>query len=144
MTLKLENPINWSSDAKALAQLAVLVITIIGSVGGLGIYLGDIKGEINAVQYELVDEKSALKESNEQRQSSLNNLKGEVIPRIDNLERAVHAAETEASAAKQRSDDMKEDLKQLKDLAVRNLNVTESHDADIKATREAVAPKDQH
>jgi peptidoglycan hydrolase CwlO-like protein len=150
MTMRVDpNPFNWSADIKALAQL----IMLIGTISGWAIYLGDkvyqfaeaqthMIEQIKTVHAQIVEQKAEIQDTNRQREVSIAELRGNLDPRIAALEQAVHTAETEAAAAKMRADDMKEDLKQLKDLAVRNLNVTESHGADIKATREAVAPKE--
>lgn len=143
------NPIRWSADMKAISQLITLVITIIGSVGSLAAYLGSeiykfavaqtmMVQELRVVQNQLSDEKTAIIDENKQRTVSLTGLKTELVPRIQILENAINKAEQDASAARQRADDMKEDLRNLKDLATRNLSVTESHDADIRATRKAV------
>ena len=152
MTMKIENPKNWSADMKALGQLIILVISIVGSVGGFGIYVGSgiyklaeiqtlTMFQLRTLQTQMVEAQGALVESNKQREVSINGLKLELSPRIDTLETAIHIAETEASAAKQRADDMKEDLRRILALTEKNLNVNESHTDDIKATREAVAPK---
>ena len=147
------NPAHWSSDAKTLSHLITLVITIVGSIGGGAWYLGGkiyefaetqtmMAQQLKDVQGQVIEAKAAAHAEGDMREKSITGLRTDMLPRIDRLEAAVQKAETEASAVRARSDDMKEDLRRILDVAQRNLNVTESHGADIKATRDAVAPKD--
>ena len=148
MSQRLEtNPFRWSPDIKALSQLVTLIVTIVGSAAGGAIYIGEqiysfAETQTKMVQSQVIEAKAAAHEEGNVREKSITELRVVLAPRIEKLEDAVQKAETEASAARQRIDDMKEDLRQLKDLAQRNLTVTESHGADIRATRDAVAPKD--
>lgn len=154
MTMKIEpNPARWSPDAKALGrtflQVFPVVVSIIGGVWYIGSGMYSVGAQqarmldkIEVMQAQIGDAKTAIQDENKQREGAFIGLKGEISPRIDKLETAVHTAESEASAAHARADDMKRSLDRLEDLAVRNLNVSESHDADIRATRNAVAPKD--
>jgi len=143
------NPAHWSPDIKALSQLVTLVVTILGSVGGGAVYIGDkiynfaeaqteLIEQVKNMQGQLVEQKSSIQDENRQRTISLDGLKGDLTPRIDKLETAVHTAENEAAAAHERADDMKKLLDRIEDLAIRNLEVSKSHDADIKATAKAV------
>lgn len=56
-------------------------------------------------------------------------------------QKAIVSTQTDAAAAKARVDDIKEDLRRIETLASQNLQVSRSHDADIRATRNAVAPQ---
>ena len=149
------NPANWSPDVKALTQLVTLIVTIAGSVGGGAFYIGDkiydfataqteLIQQVKNMQGQLIDESVAIKDANMQREKSLVALKNDLEPRINTLEKAIHTAENEASAAHQRADDMKETLRRLEDYATKNLAVTESHDADIRATAKAVGVPAPH
>lgn len=156
MSLKLDpNPSHWSPDIKALSQLVTLVVTILGSVGGGAFYLGDkiydfaaaqtvLLQQVREMQGQLIDQRLQIQDENTQRARALDSLKGDLTPRITKLEEAIHIAETEAAGARQRADDMKETLRRLEDYASKNLAVSESHDADIKATAKAVGVGDTH
>ena len=146
------NPFNWSSNVKSLSAVVTLIVTILGSAWGATNYIGGkiydfaaiqtrIVQQLNTMAAQILDTKSAITAEDTKREKGFEGIKSELNPRIDHLETAVHSAETEASAAKQRADDMKEQINRLTDLAQRTLNITSSHDADIKATRRAVAPK---
>lgn len=151
MTLE-PNPFKWSQNLKTLTQGVVLISTIIGSAWGAASYIGGtiyhfaevqttIIQQIKGVQVQLSDAKSAVADSNTQRERALNSLEGKIVPRVDKLEDAIQDAKTEAAAAKQRVDDMKEALIEIKSLTRQSLDKAASHDDDIKATRNAVAPK---
>lgn len=142
------NPLNWSPSLRSLAAL----ITVLGAIWALGesvtraIYhfaevQTTIVSQVRGVQVQLSETKGAIADANAQRDKSLIGLKGEIIPRIDKLEGAVHDAEREASAAKQRADDLKEQIGDLKGIAQQSLSHVRSLDDDIKATRRAVEPK---
>lgn len=146
------NPFKWSQNLKTLTQGVVLITTIIGSAWGAASYIGGkiyafaevqttIVQQLHGVESQLTEAKNSIAAENRARDASLNGLKGDLAPRIDRLEGAVHDAQTEAAAAKQRVTDMTSDLADLKDLAHQNLRLSASHDDDIKATRRAVAPK---
>jgi len=147
------NPTHWSPDLKAVSQLVTLIITIVGSVGGGSFYLGEkiydfaeaqtlLIQQVHEMQGQLVEQRSQIQDENLQRSHSLADLKGDIVPRIAKLEEAIHVAEVEAAAARQHAEDMKETLRRLEDYASKNLAVTESHDADIKATAKAVGAED--
>lgn len=148
MSMKIDpNPLHWSEDIKALGRLLTLVMTI----GGPLVYIGQglynfaeaqtqLIQQVRNMQEQLIDEKVQIQDANVQRERAFIGLKDDVVPRIMKLEDAIHGAEREASAAHARAEDMKEMLKKLEDYAAKNLAVTESHNADIKATRQAVDP----
>lgn len=147
------NPSHWSPDVKTLGHLVTIIITIVGSVGGGAWYLGReiyvfaeaqtrMVQQLKTVQGQVVEAKLAAHDEGETREKSITGLRSDIMPRIDRLEGAVQKAETEAAAVRTRADDMKEDLRRILDVAQRNLNVTESHGADIRATRDAVSPRD--
>lgn len=142
------NPFKWSVNLKTLVGL----LAVIGSIWG-GAKLGtdaiyhfaevqtNIMNQLVGLKGQLVDQKAEMANQGAHNEHSLDVLENKITPRIDKLEIAVHSAESEASAAKARADDMKEDLHELKDIATRTFDVTQSNNADIKATRRAVAPK---
>lgn len=149
------NPLHWSPDVKTISGILVMVITIVGSTWKAADYIGGkiyafaegqtaIVQQLKQMQGQLTDAKVEMKtnvlDENAAREKSLAELKQEVVPRIDKLEGVAGLAATEAAAAKVRIDDMKADLTELKASTTAILNVTKSHDADIKATRRAVAP----
>lgn len=156
MTLHVDpNPFHWSDDVKKVGGLVLMVITVVGSTWKGADYIGSkiygfaevqtkIVQRLDALQGQLTDTKVDMKtnviDENTAREKSLAALKADVVPRIDKLEGVVGLAATEAAAAKARIDDMKADLTELKASTAAILNVTRSHDADIKATRKAVAP----
>src|SRR5271170_513707 len=154
MTMKIDaNPAHWSSDVKTLGHLIVIVTTIVGSIGGGAWYLGGriyefaeaqtmMLEKLKMVQTQVVEAKTAAHEEGDMRERSIAGLRLDILPRIDRLEGAVQKAETEAMQVRTSAADMKEDLRRILDVAQRNLNVTESHGADIKATRDAVVGKD--
>ena len=122
------NPFTWPSDMKNLAGVATLVITILGASWGAAESIG---GKI----YAYAQNQTKIIES-------LEGIKKDVVPRVVKLESDIIETKTNAAAAKQRVDDMAENLKELKSLAQQNLTVSQSHSVDIKATRQAVAPSD--
>lgn len=142
------NPLHWSPSLRSLAAL----ITVLGAIWALGesvtraIYhfaevQTTIVSQVRGVQVQIDETKSSLVEAGIQRDKAVAAIKTEIVPRIEKIEDAVHDAEREAAAAKQRADDIKEDLGALKAIAQQSLSVAKSHDEDIKATRKAVAPK---
>lgn len=142
------NPFRWPSDMKQLLGLLSILATIAGAanyVGGKIYEFGRgqerVENAQKATQRDVVETKASILDENHQRENAFNGLKAEVVPRISQLESAVHVAQTEASAARQRADDMKESLVELKNLAMRNLEISTSHGDDISATRNAVAPR---
>lgn len=146
------NPFSWSANWRAVGQLVTLVITIVSSVGGLAVYVGGgvwhvaeqqttISQQLQRVQSELIDAKAALVAQDGAREKAIGALKSDVAPRIEDLEKSVNSVKADAAATKQRVDDMREDLLAIKGITTRTLSFTQSHDDDIRATREAVAPK---
>lgn len=56
-------------------------------------------------------------------------------------QRAIAQTQSDAAAAKVRVDDIKEDLKRIEALVTQNLAISQAHSEDIRATRNAVAPR---
>lgn len=142
------NPFRWSANVKTMGGLLALVGSIWGSadyIGGKIYHFAEIQtamlAKINGVQTQLSEAKAALADENVQRDRSLGALKGEVVPRIEKLETSVSEARADTAAAKQRADDLKEQIGDIKNIALQSLGIARSHDADIRATRRAVAPK---
>src|SRR5271156_3320773 len=102
MTMKLDpNPSHWSQDVKTLGHLITIVITIIGSIAGGAWYLGGeiykfaetqtmMVQQLRAVQGQVVEAKMAAHDEGETRERSITSLRGDILPRIDRLEGAVH------------------------------------------------------
>lgn len=139
------NPLHWSSDIKTISAILVMVVTVIGSSWKAADYIGEKIYTFAEIQTKTLEQltqvKSDIVESNRAREQSLAQLSKALLPRIDTLEKAVNAAESEASAAKARADDMKDDLRALKGLASQNLAVSVSHSEAINATRAVIAPR---
>lgn len=142
------NPLRWSPNMKTVTGLLALVGSIWGAAvpGVQAIYhLAEVQttvlAKIQGVQVQLSETKAALVDENVQRDKSLGALKTEIVPRIVKLEDTVSETKADAAAAKQRADDLKEQIGDLKNLARQSLDVAKSHDEDIRATRQAVAPK---
>lgn len=157
MTLNVDpNPLHWSTDVKTIGGVLIMILTITGSAWKAADYIGgniyrfaEIQtrtlNQLEALQKQQVDFKVDLKtnlsDENTAREKSMSGLEQALVPRIETLEKAVNVAKSEASAAKARADDMKEDLRDLKGLASQNLAVSQSHTEAITATRNVVAPK---
>lgn len=125
------NPFHLSPDVKTFAG----VIGIVGSIWTAGEAISGKIYDFGKVQTRILDRL----ENNEKQ---IGDMKNDVVPRINLLEQATNAAKNEAAAGKQLVLDMKENLNDLRNLALQNLHLSQSHTEDIKATREAVAPKE--
>jgi septal ring factor EnvC (AmiA/AmiB activator) len=68
---------------------------------------------------------------------------GNLRDQLKSDERAISDTNTDAAATRARLNDVKDDLEKIESLATQNLDVSRGHDADIKATRNAVAPRDR-
>jgi hypothetical protein len=161
VTMKIEpNPARWSPDGKALGRIFLQVFPVVTAIiGGVwfivaGIYSvgaqqARMLDKIEVMQGQVVDARTAIGDENKQRTQALDGLKSDIGPRIAKLEDAVHKAESEASAAHQRMDDVKEQLGRIEEIGQQGLAVSRSHSSviqetrdDARATRDALVPKD--
>ena len=122
------NPLRWSPDLKSLSSLITLVGAIVSSTVGGAWWIGGKIYDFSKSQTVIIQHIKSIEDG--------------VVPRVVKLESDIIETKTNAAAAKQRVDDMAENLKELKSLAQQNLTVSQSHSVDIKATRQAVAPSD--
>jgi hypothetical protein len=121
-----------STNLKLTGGMVTIVITIIGAAWSGVNAIGKMVYDFAAIQTRMLDEIKNLKIE----------VHGDVVPSIDKLKDAVHVAETAAAAAKQRADDMENEMHSLETLAKENLAVSRSHSAAIDATLQAVTPKE--
>lgn len=123
---------NWSPDVKGVTGVVVLVTTIIGASWRAADYIGGQIYDFARGQERIVERLDDMKKT-----------LAMTIPRIEVLEHDAAIAATAAAAAKAKVEDMKEDLQVLKGIGLQNLSVSQSHSADIKATRDALSPPTQ-
>jgi chromosome segregation ATPase len=161
MSIKIEpNPARWSPDGKALGRVFLQVFPVVATLVGGVWYIGSLIYNVGAqqermldkiemMQAQVIDAKTAIDAENKQRTQAFDALKNDITPRIGSLEGAVHKAESEASAAHERIEDVKERLVRIEELGQQGLELSRSHSSDIRetrddarATRDAVVPKD--
>jgi sensor domain CHASE-containing protein len=116
-----------SAEVRSTLNTASVIFAIVGSVATAMSWLGNKLYDNATIQTAIVEELKVT-----QQQLSIIN------PKIDLLEDAIGSAKAEALAAKQRVDDLKEDVKDLKSIGLQNLSVSNSHTPIINETNKAV------
>ena len=124
------NPFNWSPNIKTIGGLAAIIVTIVGASWSAADTIASKIYAFAQGQTQVIGAIEALR----------SDLKDDVVPRVTKLEQEIGDAKADAAATKQRVDDMGQQLGDIKTLTQQNLTLSRSHDADIKATRQAVAP----
>lgn len=124
---------------------AVIVAVLGWGVAKLNAF-NDIVNKFPTLASDVRDISKQLRDQNMAQDRILDNLKGAQTD-IESLKaevaeehKAIADTNTDAAASRARVDDMKEELSRIEALASQNLAVSRSHDADIKATRQAVDP----
>lgn len=111
-------------------ETILTMLTVVGSVGSAVLFLSSkiytsaeaatmVAEEIKGLQTQIIG----------------------IVPRIERLEITVQGAQTDAATARQRADDMKETLDEVKVIAQKGLDVSNSHTPILDATRRAIAPR---
>lgn len=155
------NPLRWSSDFRKTAAIFSYVVGALGLMGSIWgaaehlgsqiYYLAEVQTRIvmrlDGLQGQMTDAKTEIGNQAVLRDRSIGTLKTDLAPRIDNLEKEIHAAKEDAAAAKQQITDIKEGVAEIRGLAHQTFDTVRAHDdvlsrtqRDVAATRRVVQP----